>query len=110
MIFEKLNKIAGIIEVIEKPDNIGGQVIDYKKLKEIWVCVEPIKMSSVWLKSHNFNNQYYSFTIRTDKAINERLLLEFEGEKYHIQEILFLENAKQNYQKIIAYRRSECTQ
>jgi SPP1 family predicted phage head-tail adaptor len=89
-----LNERIKILERVSNDDGIGGYIITWDEIGEVWANVEPISTPKAIL-TDNFKKQVECIKIEIrPRYLPKVFMVEYRGKNYEVQSVYRIENRK----------------
>ena len=102
----KLNKRITFISYLEIQNKIGQLIQQPIPIKTVWAFLEPIRGHQQTEAQRLSNETTYKILIRYYKGINQEMLINYEGKKLYIHQVLDIEE-RHAYMEITAIWKGE---
>ena len=102
----KLNKRITFIAYLEATNKIGQLIQQPVPIKTVWAFLEPIRGYQQTEAQRLSNETTYKILTRYHKGINQEMLINYEGKKLYIHQVLDIEE-RRAYMEITAIWKGE---
>ena len=102
----KLNKRITLISYSETQNAIGQLIQQPIPIKKVWAFLEPIRGHQQTEAQRLSSETTYKILTRYHKGINQEMLINYEGKKLYIHQVLDIEE-RHAYMEITATWKSE---